>query len=193
MITPRSPFARRVRLALRRLDIRFEEKEETPLNPSQDFLSVNPLGLVPVLRLLDGRFLPDSALILDYLHENHGQKIWPQNSEQKIDTMILSNYAQGIMTAIVNYFFETQKPSPAQDWVLDFEQTVVRTLEALYAHADHLVQEMNQASWDTGVVLEYLDLRMPHMEWRKKFPNFEKVLKNCRESEDFIKTSPPPM
>lgn len=65
-----SPFAARVRLLIYRkeapVELVFPPKEGLK---SPDFLAINPIGKIPVLKLEDGSHLPESNVILEYLED----------------------------------------------------------------------------------------------------------------------------
>src|SRR3712207_4501739 len=105
--TVRSPFARRVRVALQRLAIPYEGKEVNVFEPTPEFLEANPLGLAPVYRIRDGLSwisIPDSATILEYLHESHGERIWPRDLKARARVRGASTLAEGIMSLSVSLF-----------------------------------------------------------------------------------------
>ena len=67
-----SPFPTRVRLLLYAKGIDMELVEPTGIHDSRskgDYLSINPLGRVPALELDDGRVLPESEVICEYLED----------------------------------------------------------------------------------------------------------------------------
>jgi len=67
-----SPFPTRVRLVLYVKNIQVEFVEPSGIHDSQSkgaYLSINPLGRVPALELEDGRVLPESEVICEYLEE----------------------------------------------------------------------------------------------------------------------------
>jgi glutathione S-transferase len=68
-----SPFPTRVRLMLYAKGIAFEIVEPPGFGnstlPKGDYLKLNPLGRVPTLVLDDGRALPESEVICEYLEE----------------------------------------------------------------------------------------------------------------------------
>jgi glutathione S-transferase len=67
-----SPFPTRVRLLLYVKGIDMEFVEPPGIHDSRskgDYLSVNPLGRVPALELDDGRVLPESEVICEYLED----------------------------------------------------------------------------------------------------------------------------
>jgi glutathione S-transferase len=64
LIAPPSPFARKVRIALREKRLPHEELVDNPWLADSGVAMRNPLGKVPVLMLDDGRMLHDSAVII---------------------------------------------------------------------------------------------------------------------------------
>lgn len=67
---PLSPFCRKVRLSLAEKKIECELIEERYWEENPDFHRRNPARKVPVLRI-DGRTLPESAAICEYLEEKY--------------------------------------------------------------------------------------------------------------------------
>lgn len=67
---PLSPFCRKVRLSLAEKKIECELIEERYWEEHPDFHRRNPARKVPVLRI-DGRTLPESSAICEYLEEKH--------------------------------------------------------------------------------------------------------------------------
>ncbi len=67
-----SPFPTRVRLSLYAKGIEFEVIEPPGIHddtPKGSYFDVNPIGRVPALELDDGRILPESEVICEYLEE----------------------------------------------------------------------------------------------------------------------------
>jgi glutathione S-transferase len=67
-----SPFPTRVRLLLYAKGIEVEFVEPSGIHDSQSkggYLTINPLGRVPALELDDGRVLPESEVICEYLED----------------------------------------------------------------------------------------------------------------------------
>ena len=67
VIAKPSPFARKVRVALREKGLAFEEIVENPWAAGTAVPGTNPLGKVPALILEDGRVVYDSKVIVEYL------------------------------------------------------------------------------------------------------------------------------
>ena len=195
LITPRSPFSRRVRLAMMQAGYAFEEEVVDPFQPTENFLKANPLGLVPVLLRVEGDPIADSSLILDYLDEV-AFAVWPKDPLLRLEVRSVSVLCSGVMMAAVNYFFESRKTVPATEWLEDYLQTVPRILAEIDRRLQnrrlvHASAILTQAGWDLAVALEYLDLRMPNFNWRGSHPSFVPVLEEARASRCFTETSPP--
>jgi glutathione S-transferase len=190
-LTPRSPFARRIRLALKLHQIAFESIPVDLFSPSSEFLEVNPLGLAPALEVSPGLILVDSPMILDELEVSFNLPIWPKDSQRRIRVKYLSGIATGAMAAIVSRYLESLKKSPDESWREEDIQTVRRSLEVLHRpeNADDLVG--TQAQWDVGILLEYIDLRASLVEWRKDYPKLASVLSACQKAPEFTELSPP--
>ena len=193
----RSPFARRVRIAMLRMGIPFEMETLNVFEPTEEFLKANPLGLVPVLQTPRGPFLPDSAAILQYLHDHHGERIWPKDPFLKLTTQVASVLAEGIMTATVAYFLETERKAPSPEWLEEYSATLHRALKKLSiddpAGPPWVIDGvLTQAAYDLAVGLEYLDLRLPSLAWRHQYPLLTKVYDRCQVIPAIDQTRPPP-
>lgn len=191
-LSPRSPFARRVRLALRRLGLTVLEHPLNVLVPNPELESVNPLGLVPALVLPEGTCLADSSAILETLQDLHGG-IWPELRADRVEIRQASTLATGLMQAAVSYFQETRMhevPSPV--WAQDHLMTVHRTLRYLAELRSDLWSrsgELTQAGWDLACALEYLEFRIP--ECRDSIPlALMGVLERARQNATFRETAP---
>jgi len=202
LITLRSPFARRVRLAVRRIGLTCEERVEDVFKPTPFLFDANPLGLIPSLRIPSGVFISDSSMILEYLHESQGseagpgRKIWPADPRNRPAVRRASVWAAGIMTATVQWYLESIRPDEerSQVWLEEHRENIERTLKQ--AQAESLEPWMaagqpTQAGWDLAVALDYLSLRMPVVEWRRIAPKLEPVLALCQSSPAFRETAPP--
>jgi glutathione S-transferase len=64
-----SPFARKVRVALKEKGLDFELALEKVWERRPEFLTLNPAGTVPVLIDDDGSVIPESGVICEYLDE----------------------------------------------------------------------------------------------------------------------------
>lgn len=192
----RSPFARRARLALERLLIPYEGKEENAFEPTSEFLIVNPLGLLPALVTPQGLQLCDSSTILEYLHERHGQRVWPADLDERARVRIAATWAEGVMTMTVNQYLEGQRAHPSLEWRADYSDTIRRTLDRLHALAGSEFpfvrgSELTQAGYDLITALDYLSLRAPYIQWSQHYPRF-RAFYDKHASNALLKRTVPP-
>jgi glutathione S-transferase len=69
-----SPFSRKVRLVLKEKNLDFDLIVEPVWERRSAFLEMNPAGEVPVLLEDDGRAIPDSGVICEYLEETYRER-----------------------------------------------------------------------------------------------------------------------
>jgi glutathione S-transferase len=198
----RSPFARRVRIALQKLAVTYEPREIDVMNPPAELNQLNPLGLVPTMVIREpGRELvpiPDSNTILEYLHETYGQKLWPAEPAQRIKVRAASTLAVGVMTNAVAWYLENQRPNPSPEWSQEYLENIDRTLYAIsqvpwrgmpWKVSDF---QLTQAGYDLAIALDYLNVRMRGYEWHQRFPELARFLEIHRSRQDLAPTAPPP-
>lgn len=92
----RSPFAARVRCAI------YHKGLDVPCVPPPDpgvkgdsYLSLNPLGKLPTLVLADGRAIPESEVIVDYLEQAHPEPaLLPRDPAARARARLLARLAE---------------------------------------------------------------------------------------------------
>src|SRR5438105_2764330 len=115
MISARSPFARRVRLAFLEHGVGFEEIVLDVLKPQPELWAKNPLGRVPTLILRDGQVLWDSNFILQAFYEGRSSRLMPQDRFARMECLKWSTLAAGLCEKLVEYYLEALRPEPARD------------------------------------------------------------------------------
>ncbi|MGE0615152.1 MAG: glutathione S-transferase family protein [Bacteriovoracia bacterium] len=194
-MTQRSPFARRVRMAMLRNQIAHELTNVEPFKPSEEFLQANPLGLVPVLILPNGDQIADSAAILEFLNETHGG-IWPVDPQARYRSRQLSTLAEGLTLCAVLHFQETMKESTSRTWQDRQREKIERTLRVLEReHANPLFYQANgaelaQPGLDLGAALEYLEFRLPDFKWREHAPKLTSLYDKFTRTPGYSETRP---
>ncbi|MBC7691179.1 MAG: glutathione S-transferase [Methylotenera sp.] len=202
-ISARSPFARRIRLALQRLQVEVEVESLNVFEPPAALFAANPLGLVPVLEILGAsqgfpRFIMDSGILLEYLHEVHGQKIWPVDLVERTQVRTASTLAEGVMSNTVAHFLETQRSHPDATWFADYSGALTRTLALIqvqdlsvmpWVDASH---ELTQAGWDLLNAWNYLELRTPVEDAASKYPQLKAFFDKYENLPEMAATAPPP-
>lgn len=197
----RSPFARRVRLQFQKLLIPFEAKEINVFEPTEEFLKLTPLATVPVLKITTGKdiqVLADSSTILEYLHENHGGRIWPSTDlELRTKIRSASTFAVGLMTNAVNLHLEKIRPQPSAEIKAEYELNIRNTLAWIsktnLAGSPWKLSDfqMTQAGYDLCIALEYLELRASELNWKGDFSEVARFLDLHRKRQDLSPTAPP--
>ncbi len=200
----RSPLARRVRVALQKLALDYEPKEINVFEPTEEFFAANPLGLVPVLivnaksSISAERFsIPDSSTILEYLHENYGERIWPSDLVARARVRGASTLAEGLMSETVRWFLEEQRSTPLDEAAQEAIDNIERTLNAIQALPWRGMPwkvsdfQLTQAGYDLVIALEYMQLRLKGYDWQSKFPDLVRFLDVHRVRQDLAPTAPP--
>ena len=173
---PASPFARKVRIIIRELDLT-RLVEEINVNPvaSEELRHVNPLGKIPVLVLKDGSTLIDSPVICEYLNDLGGGKFFPgttiwRETSLRWRALTLQALGDGICDAAVARIYESRRPPEQQS-----EAMVHKHLAAVTRALDILERARFAESPTIGEIgvacaLGYLDFRLPELAWRDNRP-----------------------
>jgi glutathione S-transferase len=197
IITPTSPFARKVRIVLAEKRIECEFETDIPWEPDTRVPEFNPLGKVPVLMLDDGTTLFDSRVIVEYLDTiSPVHRLIPESGRPRIQVRRWEALADGVSEAAVLIFLERNRPQAQQspEWILRQEQKVFRGIEAI-------AEELGDRTWCTGeffnladiavgCALGYLDFRFPEIEWRKAHANLARLADKLSQHPSFKDTMP---
>ncbi len=197
IITPTSPFARKVRIVMAEKRIECEFETDIPWEPDTRVPEFNPLGKVPVLVLDDGTTLFDSRVIVEYLDTiSPVHRLIPEGGRPRIQVRRWEALADGVSEAAVLIFLERKRPQAQQspEWILRQEQKVFRGIEAI-------AEELGDRTWCTGeffnladiavgCALGYLDFRFPEIEWRKAHANLARLADKLSQHPSFKDTMP---
>ncbi|MFT4571535.1 MAG: glutathione S-transferase [Hyphomicrobiaceae bacterium] len=94
-----SPYVRKVRIALEEKGLEYENEPVLPMNFSDDFLKLSPLGKIPVYEE-DGWTVPDSSIICDYLDRTVPQPaLYPTDPRERAEAAFLEEWSD---TALVS-------------------------------------------------------------------------------------------
>jgi glutathione S-transferase len=173
--TPPSPFARKVRIAIKVLGLADKiELREVDLNdPADSVRQQNPLGKIPVLILDDGTAYYDSRVILEVLdHMAGGGRIIPREPAARFAALRLQALCDGILDAGVLMVYEDRyRPADkkVQAWIDRQAGKVMRGLAALEAAPPALDPVPNVGQIALACALGYGDLRFGG-SWRKEYP-----------------------
>ena len=196
IIAKPSPFARKVRLALREKGIPYEEVVSNPWNADALAPAHNPLGKVPVLLLDGGRAIYESHVIVDYLETLNGPSLMPPVPEDVILVRQVDALAMGICDAVVLLVLEGQRKAEAQsaDWIARQYAKVVAGVAGLsdgLAGRDWCIGEgLTLADISAGCALAYLNLRLPVFEWRDQYSDLVRYSEKLEARPSFAETRP---
>jgi glutathione S-transferase len=172
-----SPFVRTVMVALHETEllgqVELVPATGTPLDPGTLPLAQNPLGKIPVLERPDGPALYDSRVIVRYLDDLAGGRLYPAKP-RLWETLTLEATAQGIMEAAVQMVYEERlrPPEHRSAEVVEAQWAkVARALDAIEARwMSHLAAPLDAAQIAVGCALGYLDFRLGPRDWRAGRP-----------------------
>ncbi|MBT3916380.1 MAG: glutathione S-transferase [Rhodospirillaceae bacterium] len=175
---PASPFARKVRVMAREIEI-VDQIEEYMLASPEEMQSevpkYNPLGKIPALILDNDDVLYDSKVICEYLDTLHdGDKYFPSDPAKRWPTLLLQGLADGIGEAVIaaamNKYMRPDEfvYEPAIDFQLE---KVERGLTDIESRIEELQGPLNIGSLSTACAIDYLNFRFPDQGWRDRNPN----------------------
>ena len=193
-----SPFARKVRIALAEKKIEYQLVEASAWSPGNPVHAYNPLGKLPVLILDDGTHLYDSRVIVEYIDlVSPVSRLIPEPARQRIVVKKWEALADGVCDAAATIVIERRRPGNLQsaEWI-DRQRRKIRE------GAAELSRELGERAWcygesysladiATGCALGYLDLRHAELEWRKIYPNLERLAEKLGKRASFADTIPP--
>lgn len=208
LISARSPFARRIRLAFRENGVRYVEAVHDVFKPGPELLKTNPLRRVPAVLLKSGEVIVDSNSILSVFYEQGApsRTRWLRglaSARASAEAAHWSGMAVGLCERLVEYFLETQRPEAARDQEILAEIIPIADgfFEALERHlsdgrarilvaGDGQGEELNQADLDLGTALAYTSLRYSP-EWILRYPAARRYFEALNARPSFVETRPP--
>jgi glutathione S-transferase len=193
-----SPFARKVRIVAAEKHIDFDLVIDSPWDPDTRVSQYNPLGMVPVWILDDGKTLYDSRVIVEYLDSvSPVGHLIPTDPRARISVKRFEALADGICDAAVLIFLERKRPSEHQDG-----QWVERQFGKIYASLACLSEDIGMNTWcigdsftladiAVGCCLGYLDFRFTEIDWRRSQPHLSEFYDRIMQRQSFKDTLPP--
>jgi glutathione S-transferase len=176
LTSPPSPFARKVRVALRETGLidRVEEVNITtsPLASDPGVVAANPTGRIPVLIRDDGPALYDSRVICRYLDHLAGGTLYP--ASRLWEVLTLEATADGILDSAVQITYEGRFRAPEMQspaWMDAQWGKIARAVAVLGDRwASHLAGPLDMGQIAVGCAMSYLDFRHDARNWRANSP-----------------------
>jgi len=196
--TQTSPYTRKVRVVLAEKRIEYTFEEDSPRDPNTRVPEFNPLGKVPVLVMDDGSTLYDSRVIAEYLDAaSPVTRLLPDVTRGRVQVKRWEALADGICDAAGAITAEKRRPARKQEssWVEHQSKKIERGVQTI-------AEELSERNWcfgdnysladvAVGVMLGYLDLRFPEIDWRGTYPNLEKHSEKIFKRPSFRDSVPP--
>jgi glutathione S-transferase len=165
LVTRPSPYARKAWAAVHEVGLldRIEVVElpaRMPQTPKPDLDAINPLGKVPALCMVDGRFIVDSPVIVAYLDALAGEPLLPAG-EDRWRVLTLEALADGCMDAGVVLRIEQLKGEEARDPLecAVHQDKIARTLDEIERGPHWLAGEFNRGQLALACAVDWLIFR----------------------------------
>ncbi len=103
-----SPFVRKVRIVLAEKKISYDQDPVVPINVSDEFKKISPLGKIPVYSPAEGVHIPDSSVIIAYLERVQPEPpVYPTDPLDVARALFLEEYADtALVEAAAPVFFQ---------------------------------------------------------------------------------------
>ena len=172
LISPTSPYVRKVRVVIREANLMDTVEEvnvsTSPLNSAPEVVAANPMGKIPALIRTDGPGIYDSRVINRFLDDLANANLYPQSRIWEVLT--LEATADAIMDATVAMTYEARmRPAEEQsaNWVEIQWEKAARGIAAVNNRwMSHLTGPLNIGQIGMGCALSYIDLRHDARGWR---------------------------
>jgi len=159
ILSPPSPYARKIRVLLRETGLidRVEEVQvsTSPVNSAAEAIAANPTGKIPALIRADGPAIYDSRVISRYLDDMADANLYPKTSLYEVLT--LEATADAIMDASVGMTYEMRLRPEAQqspEWLDAQWNKASRAVAAINGRwMSHLTGPLNAAQIATSCAL----------------------------------------
>src|SRR5688572_29595734 len=176
LYTKRSPYARKARIIAIEKNIKLDLIEEDLTKKSQELLKATPVAKIPALILDNGEALVDSPVICAYLDSlNDKPVLISKLGSQRWRDLCAEAIADGLMDVTVGLYMEKVARHPKDfngPFVKAQEETIARTL-AVWEKDVAVFKNMSIASIAAASALGYLNLRLPELNPKGKYPKLQ--------------------
>ncbi len=171
--SPTSPYVRKCRVTLAELGLADSVAFVVAPPTSDELIAVNPVMKVPALVLDNGDSLFDSRMIMRYLNEKAGGKLYPAGDWAMVRR---ESTAEGMIDASLLLRMETfARPKQFRwgGWIETQSKKINSVLDAMEAEVGTL-GAVSGAAIGMACGLGYLDFRFADWGWRNGRPGLAK-------------------
>lgn len=193
---PASPFARKVRIVAREIQLaqRIEEISVavSPVSPNADLAAHNPLVKIPALQTDSGQVLYDSAVICEYLDTLHSGTPLVPTDDSRWNALRLQSLCDGILDAAVLCRYEMAvRPEQYRwnDWIKGQFIKIRNGLDVLAGEVPAWGAQFGIGQIGAACVLGYLDFRFADEKWRER-PVLAQWYESVRQRPSMVATAP---
>lgn len=196
IMSPPSPFARKIRVLIRETDQLDDVAEvtvaTTPLKSDATALSGNPTGKIPSLIRPDGPALYDSRVITRYLDDRAQAGLYP--TRDLWDVLTLEATGDAIMDSGVSISYENRMRPPelqSDDWKNAQWGKVMGAISAIENRwMAHLNAPLNMGQISVACALAYLDFRHGDRNWQQDHEALATWFAGFAQRQSMLDTSP---
>ena len=173
LYSPASPYAAKVRMAARHLDIEIVSVKVDTATPPPELLDSNPLTKIPTLLREDEPAIYDSVAIMHYLDRLSDGKLYPGKDPKRTTAEVLEALCDGMLDSLLAIMNERRsRPEELvyQPWIDKQWGKVSRGLDHLEADPPKAGHKLNGGDFALAALLSYLDLRFADRNWREGRP-----------------------
>lgn len=192
LYTPRSPYARKVRVAAIEKGIELELVSEDLVNKSPGLVKANPLGKIPALILDNGQTIFDSPVICEYLDSLKAKPVLISKDPQKrLAVLTLAAAADGLMDVTVAMFMEKiRHPKDFNAAFIAANEATVKRCFSYFDAREGQLQEFNIASIGLASAIGYLNFRMPQLWSSVDYPRLARWYEEFSQRPSMQETIP---
>ena len=194
-ISPSSPYVRKVRAAIRELNLedRIEEVISIPWDEDADVAMQNPAGKVPALITDDGGSLFDSPVICEYLDSINDQvTLFPPMGPARWAALRRQALADALLDAMIARRVEGNRPGDddSEYWINRHWMAVQRSLDEMERTIPASDKPIDIGDIATAVALAQLLFRFGDQDWRPGRPNLTAWFEEIMQRPSLAQTHP---
>lgn len=195
-LSPTSPFARKVKVALieKGLLDSTEEVRVDPWRSPAELLAVNPMSQVPTLVTDKGTALGNSDMIIQWLEKSFPEPaLVPGDAAAAALVLSVAALAHGVIESQVYVVVERRKPAEQQneDMIARRLQGIERVLGVVEQTFDTSPARFELDGLNLACALDYVDLREPEFNWRARCPSLAKWHEGAATRPSLKQSAPP--